>query len=52
MGEGAIGWGGSAWYASFSRVSTDDAYVEGTITPVSSKVGGHVVEMVVRFVRQ
>jgi membrane fusion protein (multidrug efflux system) len=45
---GAIGWGGSAWYASFSRVSTDDAYVEGSITPVSAKVGGHVVEMVVR----
>jgi membrane fusion protein (multidrug efflux system) len=45
---GAIGWGGSAWYASFTRVSTDDAYVEGTITPVSAKVGGHVVEMLVR----
>jgi membrane fusion protein (multidrug efflux system) len=45
---GAIGWGGSAWYASFSRVSTDDAYVEGSITPVSAKVGGHVVEMLVR----
>lgn len=45
---GAIGWGGSAWYAAFTRVSTDDAYVEGTITPVSAKVGGHVVEMLVR----
>ena len=45
---GAIGWGGSAWYASFSRVTTDDAYVEGTITPVSAKVSGHVVEMLVR----
>jgi membrane fusion protein (multidrug efflux system) len=45
---GAIGWGGSAWYASFNRVSTDDAYVEGPITPVSAKVGGHVVEMLVR----
>jgi membrane fusion protein (multidrug efflux system) len=45
---GAIGWGGSAWYASFTRISTDDAYVEGTITPVSAKVGGHVVEMLVR----
>ena len=45
---GAIGWGGSAWYASFTRVSTDDAYVEGTVTPVSAKVGGHVVEMLVR----
>ena len=45
---GAIGWGGSAWYSSFTRVSTDDAYVEGSITPVSAKVGGHIVEMLVR----
>jgi membrane fusion protein (multidrug efflux system) len=45
---GAIAWGGSAWYASFRRVSTDDAYVEGSITPVSAKVGGHIVEMNVR----
>ena len=45
---GAVGWGGTAWYASFTRVSTDDAYVEGAITPVSAKVGGHVVEMLVR----
>jgi membrane fusion protein (multidrug efflux system) len=44
----AIGWGGTAWYASFTRVSTDDAYVEGSMTPVSAKVGGHVVEMLVR----
>jgi membrane fusion protein (multidrug efflux system) len=45
---GAIGWGGSAWYASFTRVSTDDAYIEGSITPVSAKVSGHVVEMLAR----
>jgi membrane fusion protein (multidrug efflux system) len=45
---GAIVWGGSAWYASFTRVRTDDAYIEGSITPVSAKVGGHVVEMLVR----
>jgi membrane fusion protein (multidrug efflux system) len=45
---GAIGWGGSAWWASFTRVSTDDAYVEGSITPVSAKVGGHVAELLVR----
>ena len=45
---GAIGWGGTAWYASFTRVATDDAYVEGSITPVSAKVGGHIVEMLVR----
>ena len=25
---GAIGWGGAAWYASLTRVATDDAYVD------------------------
>ena len=45
---GAIGWGGSAWWASFTRVSTDDAYVEGSITPVSAKVAGHIADMLVR----
>jgi membrane fusion protein, multidrug efflux system len=44
----ALGWGGLVWYHSWTRVSTDDAYVEGTISPVSAKVAGHVVEMLVR----
>ena len=45
---GILGWGGWAWYRSTTEVSTDDAYVEGTISPVSAKVSGHVVEMLVR----
>ena len=44
---GILGWGGWAWYRSQSEVSTDDAYVEGTISPVSAKVSGHVVELLV-----
>jgi membrane fusion protein (multidrug efflux system) len=45
---GILGWGGWAWYKSSREVSTDDAYVEGTISPVSAKVSGHVVELLVR----
>lgn len=45
---GILGWGGWAWYRSSAEVSTDDAYVEGTISPVSAKVAGHVVELLVR----
>jgi membrane fusion protein, multidrug efflux system len=45
---GILGWGGWAWYRSAGEVSTDDAYVEGTISPVSAKVPGHVTEMLVR----
>ncbi len=45
---GILGWGGWAWYRSSAEVSTDDAYVEGTISPVSAKVSGHVVELLVR----
>jgi membrane fusion protein, multidrug efflux system len=45
---GVLGWGGWAWYRSAGEVSTDDAYVEGTISPVSAKVSGHVVDLMVR----
>ena len=45
---GILGWGGWAWYRSAAEVSTDDAYVEGTISPVSAKVSGHIVDMLVR----
>src|SRR5688572_11139040 len=45
---GILGWGGWAWYKSGAEVSTDDAYVEGTISPVSAKVSGHIVEVLVR----
>jgi membrane fusion protein, multidrug efflux system len=42
---GILGWGGWAWYRSSMEVATDDAYVEGTISPVSAKVTGHIVEL-------
>ncbi|HEU5323052.1 MAG TPA: biotin/lipoyl-binding protein, partial [Methylomirabilota bacterium] len=45
---GILGWGGWAWYRSSAEVSTDDAYVEGMISPVSAKVSGHIVELLVR----
>jgi membrane fusion protein, multidrug efflux system len=45
---GILGWGGWAWYRAGTEVSTDDAYVEGTISPVSAKVAGHIVEQLVR----
>ncbi|HUF90733.1 MAG TPA: HlyD family secretion protein [Candidatus Limnocylindria bacterium] len=44
----AMTFGGTMWYRFLTHVSTDDAYVEGTISPVSAKVGGHVVELLVR----
>ncbi|MBI2217069.1 MAG: HlyD family secretion protein [Candidatus Rokubacteria bacterium] len=43
----AVGYGAYAWYYAVTYVSTDDAYVEGTISPVSAKVSGHVVELLV-----
>jgi membrane fusion protein (multidrug efflux system) len=45
---GIVAWAGWAWHKSTIEVSTDDAYVEGTISPVSAKVSGHVVELLVR----
>jgi len=42
---GILGWGGWAWYRSSLEVATDDAYVEGVISPVSAKVAGHIVEL-------
>jgi membrane fusion protein, multidrug efflux system len=44
----AIVWGAVVWYRGSTRVTTDDAYVEGVISPVSAKVTGHVVELHVR----
>jgi membrane fusion protein (multidrug efflux system) len=48
VGFGILGWAGWAWYRAGTRVTTDDAYVEGTISPVSAKVAGHIVEQLVR----
>lgn len=44
----ALAWAAQAWWWSRTHVSTDDAYVEGTVTPVSAKVAGHVVELLVQ----
>jgi membrane fusion protein, multidrug efflux system len=44
----AVTFGGSMWYRYLTQVSTEDAYVEGTISPVSAKVSGHVTELLVR----
>jgi membrane fusion protein (multidrug efflux system) len=41
----AIGYGVHAWRYSTRHVWTDDAYVEGTISPISAKVAGHVIEL-------
>ncbi len=43
----AIGYGSYAWWYSLGHISTDDAYVEGTIASVSAKVAGHVAELLV-----
>jgi len=42
---GGIGYGIHAWVYSLHHVTTDDAYVESTISPLSAKVGGHVAEL-------
>ena len=47
VGLAAVGWGVWAWHRSTIEVSTDDAYVDGMISPVSAKVSGHVVELLV-----
>src|SRR5262245_20153786 len=41
----AAGYGVHAWVYSWSHVSTDDAYVEGTVAPLSAKVVGHVIHL-------
>jgi membrane fusion protein (multidrug efflux system) len=46
LAAGAV-WGISAWWHYRSHVSTDDAYVEGTVATVSAKVPGHIVELLV-----
>ena len=41
-------YGGWAWWQSRSQVTTDDAYVEGAVAVVASKVMGNVVELLVQ----
>jgi membrane fusion protein (multidrug efflux system) len=43
-----LAYAGYRWYQSRSWVTTDDAYVEGSITAISAKVPGHVVELFVQ----
>jgi len=43
----AIGYGVRAWLYSLAHVSTDDAYVEGTVAILSAKVPGYVVDLLV-----
>ena len=43
----ALAYGGFRWYESRGYVSTDDAYVDGSITSISAKVPGHVIELLV-----
>src|SRR2546425_10254547 len=45
VGLATLSYGGYVWYNSITYVSTDDAYVDGTISPVSAKVSGHIVEL-------
>src|SRR3989449_10249945 len=47
IGLATLSYGGHVWYNAFTYVSTDDAYVEGTISPVSAKVAGHVAALLV-----
>ena len=48
VGLATLSYGGYAWYSAITYVSTDDAYVDGTISPVSAKVAGHIVELMVQ----
>ena len=48
VGLATLSYGGYAWYSAITYVSTDDAYVDGTISPVSAKVAGHIVELLVQ----
>ena len=45
VGLATLSYGAYAWYNAITYVSTDDAYVDGTISPVSAKVAGHIVEL-------
>lgn len=43
----ALGYGGWAWWYATTYVTTDDAYVEGSISSVSAKIQGYIVELAV-----
>jgi membrane fusion protein (multidrug efflux system) len=43
----SLGYGGYLWHQSLTQISTDDAYVAGHIAPVSARVAGPVIEVLV-----
>ena len=47
VGLAGLLFGGWVWWQARSQVSTDDAYVEGAVTVISSKVSGNISEMLV-----
>jgi membrane fusion protein (multidrug efflux system) len=48
VGLAGLLFGGWAWWQARTQVSTDDAYVEGAVTVISSKVSGNISEMLVK----
>src|SRR4029453_2679347 len=48
VGLATLSYGGHVWYKAITYVSTGDADVEGTSSPVSAKVAGHIVELFVQ----
>jgi len=42
-----IGYGVHAWLYSLAHVTTDDAYVEGSVTILSAKIPGYVVDLLI-----
>jgi membrane fusion protein (multidrug efflux system) len=48
VGAGGLGYGGYWWRYAATHVWTDDAYVEGSIAIVSSKVSGRVTRVIVQ----
>jgi len=48
VGLAGLLFGGWAWWQARSQVSTDDAYVEGAVTVISSKVSGSISELLVK----
>jgi membrane fusion protein (multidrug efflux system) len=40
-----LGWGLRVWIHGLYHVTTDDAYVDGSISQIASKVGGNVLEV-------
>ncbi|MBI1725932.1 MAG: HlyD family secretion protein [Candidatus Rokubacteria bacterium] len=48
VGLGGLLFGGWAWWQARTQVSTDDAYVEGAVTVISSKVSGNISEMLLK----